>query len=250
MARAVGYLRISTEGQADGMGLDVQREAVEQWCQAKGHDLVAVKRDETSGTNGLADRVGLAEALDVLQTGGASLLVVPRLDRLARDLVLQEQLLREVWRLGADVVSCAEGEGRIADDPDDPSRTLIRQVLGAVSEYERAMIALRMRRGRALKARNGGYAYGSPPYGWAADGKGGLVKVDDEQQVIDLIRTMVDEGLSGQQVADQLNHRRIRPRKGQQWYRSQVNRIIRREGMRDQSSAAEAATSRAEDVRT
>jgi hypothetical protein len=59
--------------------------------------------------------------------------------RLAGDLVLQEQLLAEVWRSG-ELLSTAGGEAHLHDDP---SRRLIRQVLGAVSEYERAMIALR-----------------------------------------------------------------------------------------------------------
>lgn len=247
MSRAVGYLRISTEGQADGLGLDVQRESVEQWCQAKGHELVAVHQDVTSGKNGLGDRDGLALALTALATGEAQVLVVPRLDRLARDLVLQEQLLREAWMHG-EVASCAEGEGNLKDDPDDPSRALIRQVLGAVSQYERSMIALRLKRGRAAKAARGGYSFGSPHYGTKAV-NGELVPVPEEQEVIDIIRVMVGEGLSGQQIADNLNWRGVKPRRGQQWYRSQVNRIIRREGMRGQSSADEAASSRSDEVR-
>jgi DNA invertase Pin-like site-specific DNA recombinase len=62
--------------------------------------------------------------------------VVYRLDRLARDLVLQEQLLAEVWRSG-ELFSTAGGEANLHGDPEDPSRRLLRQVLGAVSEYER-----------------------------------------------------------------------------------------------------------------
>ncbi|MDP9389706.1 MAG: recombinase family protein [Actinomycetota bacterium] len=70
----------------------------------QGHQLVALVTDEgVSGT--LADRPRLGEALGLLREGKARGLVVHRLDRLARDLVLQEQLLAECWRLGTTVAS-------------------------------------------------------------------------------------------------------------------------------------------------
>ena len=110
-----------------------------------------------------------------------------RLDRLARDLVLQEQLLAEVWRMGATVSSTAAGEDAyLNDDPGDPSRRLIRQVLGAVSDYERAMVRLRLATGRRHKADAGGYAYGAPPFGFRSDG-GQLVPRLEEQPALALI---------------------------------------------------------------
>ena len=73
-----------------------------------------------------------------------------------------EQVLGvEARPLVASSTSTAEA-GYLGDDPDDPSRTLIRQVLGAVSQYERSMIALRLRSGRRRKAQHGGYAFGAP----------------------------------------------------------------------------------------
>ena len=131
--RVVGYVRVSTDRQVDaGAGLDVQRRAVRAWCRAEGHRLVELVADAgVSGT--LADRPALAEALILLREGKAQGLVVHRLDRLARDLVVQEQLLAEVWRMGATVSSTAAGEDAyLSDDPGDPSRRLIRQVLGVI----------------------------------------------------------------------------------------------------------------------
>jgi hypothetical protein len=69
----------------------------------------------------------------------------------------------------------------LRDDPHDPTRKLIRQVLGAVSEFERSLIKLRLQRGRALKAERGGFAFGAPPFGFGAEG-GELVPVDREQE--------------------------------------------------------------------
>jgi DNA invertase Pin-like site-specific DNA recombinase len=89
--RVVGYLRVSTDKQAEeGLGLDVQEQAIRTWAKSTGHRVVAWFRDEgVSGSNGLDARDGLAEALDALRTRAAGGLVVYRLDRLARDLVLQ-----------------------------------------------------------------------------------------------------------------------------------------------------------------
>jgi DNA invertase Pin-like site-specific DNA recombinase len=117
-------------------------------------------------------------------------LIVYRLDRLARDLVLQEQLLADIRRMGADVFSTSSAEGSyLTDDPDDPSRKLIRQVLGAVNEYERAIIALRLRSGRRKKYDNGGYAFGSPPYGWRAVRRD-LVEDPEEQAALARMREL------------------------------------------------------------
>ncbi|MDP9402618.1 MAG: recombinase family protein [Actinomycetota bacterium] len=58
--------------------------------------MALVADEGVSGT--LADRAGLAEALALLRERAAWGLVVHGLDRLARDLVLQEQLLAECWR--------------------------------------------------------------------------------------------------------------------------------------------------------
>src|SRR5437762_2753389 len=181
--KVTAYLRVSTDRQAEeGLGLDVQQHAIRAWAKQHGHQVVAWTRDEgVSGSNGLDGRIGLAEALEAIRERRAEALVIYRLDRLARDLVLQEQLLAEVRRLGGVVYSTSSAESDfLTDDPDDPSRRLIRQVLGAVSEYERGMIALRLRSGRRRKAEQGGFAYGAPSYGYRSE-RGVVVAEPDEQ---------------------------------------------------------------------
>jgi DNA invertase Pin-like site-specific DNA recombinase len=226
--RVVGYLRVSTDRQAEeGLGLDVQEEAVHEYAMAHQHIVVAVHRDEgRSGTYGLEGRLGLANALTDIKQGRADAIVVYRLDRLARDLVLQEQLLTEVWRMGGDVLSTAGGEGHLRDDPDDPSRRLIRQVLGAVAEYERAMIALRLRRGRAAKAARGGFAYGSPPLGQRAENRE-LTADMREQLVVARILELRAAGHSLRHIATMLEAEGHRPKRGATFYPATVARALR-----------------------
>jgi len=189
-----------------------------------------VLRDEgISGSNGIETRLGLAEALDLLKVGDAEGLVVYRLDRLAQDLVLQEELLAEIWRIGAEAFSTSNAEqGYLRDDPSDPSRKLIRQVLGAVAEHERAMIRLRLEAGRRRKSQSGGYAgFGSPPFGYCSEG-GALVSDPDEQNTLARIGTLHDDGQSLRQIARALDSEELKPRRGDYWQARQVGRIVNR----------------------
>jgi len=212
--KVVAYLRVSTDRQAEeGLGLDVQQQAIRAWAKQHGHRVALWARDEgVSGSNGLDTRDGLLDALAALRSGQGKGLVVYRLDRLARDLIVQETLLGELRRMGAEVFSTSPSEAAyLTDDPDDPSRALIRQVLGAVAQYERAMIALRLRSGRRRKAERGGYAYGSPPFGWEAK-DGELIEHPAEQVVLARIRELHGEGRSLREIAATLTAEGHRPR--------------------------------------
>lgn len=132
--------------------------------------------------------------------------------------MLQEQLLAEVRRLGGDVYSTSAGEAAyLTDDPDDPSRRLIRQILGAVNEYERSMIRLRLRSGRRRKAELGGYAYGAPPFGFRAD-SGELIAVPDEQETVARMHELRESGSSLRAIAEALQAEGRRPRRGDRWH--------------------------------
>ena len=227
----VAYLRVSTAEQADrGAGLDVQRDAIEELAAEQGVTITAWYVDEgESGKDGLDSRVALGDALDALDTG-AQVIVIYRLDRLARDLVLQEQLLADAWRRGGRVVSCSHAEDAYLDPDDrsDPSRTLIRQVLGAVAQYERAMIVVRMQSGRRRKIRETGYAGGPRPYGWRADGRGGIDPEPDEQAVIRHVADLRAAGQSWQQCVNDLNARGVRKQNGGTWKINELHRQMLR----------------------
>jgi DNA invertase Pin-like site-specific DNA recombinase len=221
--RAYGYCRVSTKDQVDGFGLDVQRLAV----LARG-----VKRDnifEDEGVSGaILDRPELGDL--IMGLGAGDVVVVPRLDRLARDLITQELLLRAIRSKGADVVSCVEGENAyLAEDAGDPSRKLIRQILGAVAEYERSMIALRTQAGRRAKKAAGGYAGGQPPYGWTGR-NGELVEVPEEQRTLELMRREYRTDHNCESIAAFLNGLERPRRNGKPWTRDAVRKVLLRQG--------------------
>lgn len=228
--KVVAYLRVSTDKQAErGLGLQVQEQAIKKWARANKHRVVLWTRDEgVSGSNGLDTRVGLLDALDGLKERGVDGLVVYRLDRLARDLIVQETLLAEVKRIGAQVFSTSPTESSfLGDDPDDPSRALIRQILGAVAQYERSMIRLRLAAGRRRKAESGGFAYGAPPYGFeSVDGE--LRPVESEQVTLARISELVAEGKSLRAIADTLTTEGHHPRRSARWHPQTLAKLLRR----------------------
>ena len=220
--RLTEYLRVSSETQLDGYGLDVQRDAILWWADAHDHDVTAWHSDEgVSGT--LAQRDGWGDAEGTVRDGGAEGIVVARLDRLARDMLVQEQLLKDVWQAGGEVFSTATDENNLRDDPDDPSRMMIRRVIGAVSEYEKDMIELRMRRGRRAKAAAGGHAVGCYRFGSSKEGP-----VDREQAVLLCIRSLREQGRTWAQVAVYLNGQgpKWRPRTAARWTAATARKTV------------------------
>ena len=229
--RVAAYLRVSTDRQAEeGLGLEVQEQAIRSWAKERGHRVVAWCRDEgVSGGNGLEGRVGLLDVFDAVKARRVSGLVVYRLDRLARDLMVQEALLADLWRLGVEVFSTSVGEASNLqrDDPDDPSRKFIRRVLGALSEYEREMIVARLRAGRRRKAERGGYAYGSPRYGERAENKDRVIDAD-EARMVEQVRTWRGEGHSYREICALLHADGFRPRRAASWQPAVVRKIALR----------------------
>jgi DNA invertase Pin-like site-specific DNA recombinase len=219
----IGYVRVSTETQVEGFGLDEQRLVIRDVAIGElRRPLGDVYADEgISGKEGLEHRTGLAQALDHLTAEPGLTLIIPRLDRLARDLMVQEQILAEIWRAGATVITAAPAE-RIycqPDDPGDPSRKLIRQVLGAVAEYERAMIRLRMTRGRRRLLDAQGWAGGPEPYGWSDPA---------EVAVLDYVGARRRQGVPWQTLARLLNHSGKAKRNGRPWTAAELQRTYAR----------------------
>ena len=102
-------------------------------------------RDEgVSGTKDLDDREGLSDLLARIRSNGVRVVLVERADRLARDLIVGELILNQLRELGVKVIA-ADGGTELTAGDDDPTRTLIRQVLGAVAQFEKAVMVSKLK---------------------------------------------------------------------------------------------------------
>ena len=223
---AVAYLRCSGLGQADGDTWDRQRASISKYASRKGltvDDADWFQDVGVSGTKDLGDRPGLAALLDRVETNGVRVVLVENASRLARDLLVSEVILAQLRDAGCTVIDCDSGTDLITDSDDDPTRRLIRQVLGAVAEFDRRVTVLKLRAARERVRRRAGRCEGRKPYGSHAG----------EAVVIDRIRELHRkphgrDRMSYQEIADILNREERPTRTGKPWSRQVVHQIVGR----------------------
>jgi DNA invertase Pin-like site-specific DNA recombinase len=229
MTRVLGYCRVSTENQngCDSFGLETQRDAITKYCSANGLELVKIFEDPAfSGSLPPLERPGLHAALEALKADDINQVIVTRLDRLARDTMLSLWLMKEIKKLGAELVSIAE-PGRW----EDPTQKLLLTMVAAFAEFEKSLITTRLSSGRKTKARNGGYAGGKAPIGYKTERGGKTLTLDEEKastvkRVFELRDAKPDASLK--KVADILNAEGFTTKEGKPFHPMQVKRILDR----------------------
>lgn len=219
MSNAYAYLRVSGMGQVDGDGFTRQGEAINRYACSHGITIERTFREEgVSGTKELENRPALQELLLAVESGNVRLVLIEALNRLARDLMVQETILGDLRKRGITVISVSEPD--LCSD--DPSRKLMRQIFGAISEYDKAMIILKLRGARQrIKARTG-RCEGSKPFGAVAD----------HRPTIDRILTLRGSGMAVDTIAETLNAEGLKSKTGGCWYGSSVRNVILREQVR------------------
>ncbi len=222
---AIGYLRCSTDRQADsGLGIEAQRASITATAARLGLPLAAVFTDAgASGSLAIDDRPVLLDAVSVLKRG--DVLLVAKRDRIGRDVVEVAMVERLVTKRGARIVSAA-GEGT---DSDDPSGVLMRRLIDSFAEYERLIISCRTKSALAAKRRRGERISGAVPYGFTLGVDGCKLEASDvEQQTLRAVRQLRADGCSFQAIADTLNERGSRTRAGSRWRWQYARNLVQR----------------------
>src|SRR3954454_4737973 len=159
------YVRVSTQRQAQAQTIEQQLERLRARLRDQGVELASEKAFRDDGYSGATlNRPGLDRLRDAARAGEVDRVLVTDPDRLARNYVQLMVLLEELERAGCEVAFLDRPMGR------DPQDQLLLQIRGAVAEYERTLIAERMRRGRQAKLRAGCLLPRTrPPYGYRLD---------------------------------------------------------------------------------
>ena len=219
--RAIGYTRVSTEGQAtDGVSLDAQRARIESWCIANGYELVAVYEDAGISGKSTKQRDGLKAALAAARNGVA--LVCYSMSRLARSLPDMLTIAEQVKRQKADLVSLSE---RV--DTTSAAGKLQFHMFAALGEFERDLISERTREALAYK-RAVGEVYAPTPFGYEAV-EGRLREVKAEAVIVAEILRRRDAGDTLAAIANDLNERGIVGKRGGSWHPSTVRYLVNRQ---------------------
>jgi DNA invertase Pin-like site-specific DNA recombinase len=222
-----GYLRVSGRDQIDGDGFPRQCEAIERWAARSGHSLAAVFVERAvSGRRGLADdevdRPAFTDMVAAILANGCRTVVVECLDRFARNLMIQTQLIVYLKSKGITLVSAMTGEDVTSFDGEtDPMRWAMVQMQGVFAELDRNMTVRKLRVARDRKRRETGICEGQKPYGMDP-------KKPWEHATRQRIISLHDASHAAAAIADILNGSGLRTRQGALWTNRTVTKVIKR----------------------
>jgi DNA invertase Pin-like site-specific DNA recombinase len=236
MTRAIAYVRVSTDEQAEhGVSLEAQEHRIRAYCDLYGVTLVEVIVDAGESGKDLK-RPGIQRALGRLRAKHADGLIVAKLDRMSRSTRDWSHLVEnyfgekggfQLWSVNEQV------------DTRTATGRLILNILASVYQWERETIGERtkdaLRHKRGCNEKTGG----AIPYGFergpdkvemTSDGPvvtKTLVRCDAEQSVIDEVRQLRAQGRTLQEIATDLNARGIQ-RRGGKWDHTVLSRMLRK----------------------
>lgn len=223
--RVYGYVRVSSKKQVDGDGPERQGAAIAAFCKAHRLSSENVFSDSISGTVDGLDRPQLAELFRFVdardETGGPTIdaIVVERMDRLARDLMVSEVLLAECRKRNLKVFSADQGSLiNMAEDGGDPTRVLIRQIMGALSQWEKTMLVRKLKASRDRIRARGERCEGVRPYGQSPG----------EQEVISAAQCLRRHtpDMTLREIATYLNVSGMKTRKGLVWTKDNTKKTL------------------------
>lgn len=222
-ADVVGYVRVSTENQAEhGLGLPIQKSQIEKFCkkhpQAR---LIHIYQDAGLSGSTIENRPALLQLLEDAKQGRFNKVIVAKLDRIARDTFYTLWIEKELKKSGVELYSISEPYRW-----DDPAQKIFLQMISSFAEYEKSRIVERLHSGRKKKLESGEYAGGRPAYGYRAK-NGSLVINTKEAEIVQKIRSLRMGRLSYQKIAERLNLEGIKPKSGKKFYPSTIRYILK-----------------------
>lgn len=214
-SRALGYIRVSGQSQLDGDGPKRQEAAIAGFAPKNGLAIAKTFIDGISGEKDGFDRPAWTEMMQYALDSSINTVIIERLDRLARDLGVQEYIIRDLRKRGITLISVAEPD--LCSE--DPSRELLRQLLACIAAYDRKMIGLKCNAAKtrlraAGKKTDGTYPYGKHP------------KKPHEVEVLAWMLECKRRGANASEIARQLNAVGRPARRGGVWISSVVQRIL------------------------
>ncbi len=203
---AYQYSRVSGKGQLLKDGFDRQRDVCNFY--ASQHNISIINEfieKGISGTTDSYDRPALTALFAACLSNGVKLILIETPSRLARDLMVSEILLAECRKLGIRVISAECGTELTVSNDADVTKTLIRQILGAVSQWQKSMLVAQLRMARIRIRKSGKKCEGQPVFG----------QNERERAVISRIVNLNASGVKPATIATILNADGIKPRKAQ-----------------------------------
>lgn len=218
MKSAIAYFRVSTAKQGQsGLGLEAQQSTVRAYCRATGLTISSEFTEIETGTR-KKKRPQFDAAIHEAKAAGA-VLVIAKLDRLARDV----RVVSELMDSGVDFVA--------VDMPDANKLTI--HIMAALAEHEARLISVRTREALAAAKARGTKLGGPKGFTPEAQAMGPQAMrsaaVEAMRQPTAFARSLKEQGYSLHRIAATLTESGFTTRKGKAWHATQVRRILARE---------------------
>jgi site-specific DNA recombinase len=219
---AIGYVRVSTVGQADhGVSLEAQESKIRDWCAANNFVLGSVMVDRGISGSRADTRPALQEALASVRRG--SVIVVYSLSRLARSTRDTLEIADALERRGADLVSLSE-----KIDTTSAAGRMVFRLLAVLAEFERDVISERTSMAMRHLRSQGRYIGGGAPLGSRLQEDGTLVPVIQEQETINLAKSLhAAGGMTLRRIAAKLGAEGHLSRGGKVYMPEQIRRMLK-----------------------
>jgi DNA invertase Pin-like site-specific DNA recombinase len=224
--RAAIYTRVSSEEQArEGLSLGIQADRCQAYAEAQ--DWVVVETFTDAGVSGAkAQRPKLDAMLAAVERGEVDVIVVAKLDRLARSMRNLSPLLGSLDDKGVSLVSIVE-----SFNSGDTNGRMMRNMLGVMAEWERDVICDRTRAGVNARVRAGGWGGGHmAPFGYHVVGVDALAHLEvdlrEAEVVLMALSLVLDQGLSTLEAAKRLNALGLTPRSAALWTSSNLRNCL------------------------
>jgi len=220
-----GYARVSTGNQKEEKTIAIQEQALKEYAEKNNIELARIFKDD-GVSGGLEDRPALAEMFDYLEleeNQNIEGVIIFKLDRLARDVRIQENLIYDLQeKRNKKIISLKEPDL----DSKDITRVLMRQMLGAIAEYEKGVIAMRLKAGRMNKIKNGGFAGGGVALGYRPVDKQLIIAEEDAKTIKTIFYLKRYKRMSLSGIAKKFNEENIKTARGGLWYAGTIRYIL------------------------
>jgi len=222
----VGYLRVSTDRQADfGYGLEIQEHSIAEYCKRNGYtNLLLFVDDGYSGTT--MERPAIKKLIEMIKAfneGTSSVklnsFVIMRIDRVSRTLLntlhfIYDYIIcsknpkaSEINTNKEDINFISVNEPFIKVEKDNSQTTLMLELFATFAEYDRNQTVEKLNRGRAVRISKGKWMGGGKvPFGYRYNKNTGLLESveGDAEKIREVFRLYIEEKATPQKIADML----------------------------------------------
>jgi len=219
------YVRVSTEEQAkEGYSIRAQIEKLKSYIKIMDWDFYKVYADEGISGKNVTDRPAINELISDIKMGNVNNVLVYKIDRLTRrvrDLIDLTELFQEY--------NCTFNSLMESIDTQTASGRMFLKIIGIFAEFERENLIERITLACEKKVKEG-YTLSAfvSSYGYSRKNGDKIQKIISEEAEIvrEIFAMYIDGGLTFQAIAKNLNHRNVKPKRGETWNSASIRNIL------------------------